>query len=108
MMAKRAKKDETPQVMWVRVGFEDDYHPFIDVESVAQYLNEFYDLVEVFRHDEFGVTAEGFTGNNFISLFWGTDPTDRSGKHPEMTRPLTHEEIVEINDSLEACAECQP
>ena len=79
-----------------------------DVEAVAEYLNEFYYLAEVFRHDEFGVTGAGFIGRNFISLFWGTDPSDSIGEDAEMTRSLTDEEIVEINDSLEGCAECQP
>lgn len=92
------------EVIWMRVGDEDDYHEFDTLEDAAQYLADCYRLERIDRYKKYGVCAEGFVGNNYISLYWGLpDPGDGSA---EATRELTDEEIEEINESLEACAEC--
>ena len=92
---------KTNEVIWTRTGDEDDYHPFNDVEEVAQYLFDFYGIEKIERLNDYGVTsAPDFEGNNYISLFWGGD----KGREP--SRALTAEEIIEINESLESCRDC--
>jgi hypothetical protein len=93
-----------PEVVWMRVGDEDSYHPFDTIEDAAQYLGDFYGVQEVNCKDQYGVTAPGFENHNYISLYWGTDPRDGSA---EMTRPLTDDEIAEFNLSLEAIRDCE-
>jgi len=97
-------KTTIPEVVWMRVGDEDSYHPFDSVEDAAQYLGEFYGVRQIACMDEYGVTAAGFEGHNYISLYWGTDPKDGSA---EMTRALTDDEISEFNLSLEAIRDCE-
>jgi hypothetical protein len=99
-----ANKIAIPEVVWMRVGDEDSYHPFDSVEDAAQYLGDFYGVQEVAFRNQFGVTAPGFEGYNYISLYWGTDPKDGNA---EVTRALTDEEIEEFNLSLEAIRDCQ-
>ena len=96
--------DKPPEVVWMRVGDEDSYHPFDAIEDAAQYLGEFYSLRHITYRDRFGVTAPGFEGNNYISLYWGTDPKDGSA---EATRALTDDEIDEFNLSLDAILDCE-
>src|SRR5438128_6978920 len=93
-----------PEVVWMRVGDEDSYHPFDAVEEAAQYLGEFYGVQQIAWKNQYGVTAAGFEGNNYISLYWGTDPKDGSA---EMSRALTDDEIAEFNLSLEAIKDCE-
>lgn len=95
---------QTPEVIWMRIGFEDGYHPFVTVEDVADYLAEFYGIERVARHNEYGVSADGFQGDNYISAYWGTDPKDGNA---EMTNQLTEDEIAEINLSLESIRDCE-
>jgi hypothetical protein len=92
------------EVIWMRVGDEDDYHEFDTLEDAAQHLADFYQLDRIDRYTQYGVCAQGFIGHNYISLYWGApDPGDGSA---EASRELTDEEIEEINESLEACADC--
>jgi hypothetical protein len=101
-MATNRKK--IPEVVWMRVGDEDSYHSFDTVEDAAQYLGEFYGTQQITRKHQSGVTTAGFEGNNYISLYWGTDPKDGSA---EMSRALTEEEISQFNLSLEAIVDCE-
>ena len=96
--------DKLPEVVWMRVGDEDSYHPFDAIEDAAQHLGEFYSIRQIVFRNRFGVTTPGFEGNNYISLYWGTDPKDGSA---EMTRALTDDEIDEFNLSLEAIVDCE-
>jgi hypothetical protein len=92
------------EVICLRAGDQDDYHEFDDLEEAAQYLADFYQLERIDRYKKYGVCAEGFAGHNYISLFWGPpEPGDGSA---EATRELTDDEIEEINESLESCADC--
>ena len=95
---------QASEVIWMRVGFEDGYYPFATVEDAADHLAEFYGTEKVGRHNEYGVSADGSQGDNFISLFWGTDPKDGNAK---MTRQLTEDEITEVNLSLESIRDCR-
>ena len=88
----------------MRVGDEDSYHPFDTIEEAAQHLGEFYSIGQIIFRDRYGVTADGFEGNNYISLYFGTDPKDGSA---EMTRALTDDDIDEFNLSLEAIVDCE-
>ena len=96
--------DELPEVVWMRVGDEDSYHPFDAIEDAAQHLGEFYSIRQITFRDRFGVTADGYENLNYISLYWGTDPKDGSA---EMTRALSDDEIHEFNLSLEAIVDCE-
>lgn len=95
--------NEDQLVIWMRVGDEDGYHAFDTVEDAAQGLWDSDRVASVERFDS-GVTAPGFEGENYISLYWGTDPQDGSA---EMTRLLTDDELEEFNLSLESCADCE-
>jgi hypothetical protein len=94
---------QAPEVIWMRIGFEDGYHAVVTVEDAADHLAEFYGIENVARHNEYGVSTDGFQGQNYISLYWGTDPKDGNA---EMTRPLTDDEITEVNLSLESIRDC--
>ena len=63
---------QASEVIWMRVGFEDGYHPVASVEDAADHLAEFYGIERIARHNEYGVSADGFQGENFISAYWGT------------------------------------
>jgi hypothetical protein len=87
-----------PEVVWMRLGDEDSYHPFDTLKDAAQYLGDFYGIQQIDCKVQYGVTAPGFEGNNYSSLYWGTDPKDGGA---EMTKALTEDEIEEFNLSLE-------
>lgn len=75
-------KTKTPFI-WVRLGDADTYNRFDDLADAAEYMSLF-GVKHVHRNQKYGVAAKGFTGNNYISLFFGDDeaqPTmDLSGK----------------------------
>lgn len=100
-MAKRkAKKVEIPEVIWMRLGDGGEYEAHDDLDSVADTLAEFR-VREIEPHCQYGVSASGFTGHNYISLYWGPNPGDDSA---EASRDLTDEEIAGINKRLEKLA----
>lgn len=85
-------------VIWMRLGDSDDYHAFDDLDEVADVLAEFgVDGVE--RHCLYGVSAPGFHGQNYISMYWGPDPGDGSA---EASRELTDDELIELQSTLDA------
>jgi hypothetical protein len=91
-----------PEVIWMRVGDEDGYHAFDAVEDAAEYLGEFYSIAAVERGPRFGVTTDGFTGLNYISMFWGLDDGDASA-----IRELADDELNELNESLDSIEWCR-
>lgn len=79
-------------VIWMRLGDADDYHAFDGLDDVANKLAD-CGVESVERHCRFGVSAPGFEGNNYISLYWGPDPGDGSA---EATRELTDAELLTL------------
>jgi hypothetical protein len=57
----------------VRVGDGDDYHNLDDLSGVADHLRVGNVTTPLVRLSKYGVTTDGFEGNNHISLFWGDD-----------------------------------
>jgi hypothetical protein len=86
------------EVIWMRVGDSDSYRSFDSIQEAAEDLGESrIGYVErIVMSSGYGVSAPGYEGWNFISLYWGTD------KSADMERELTDEEIAEINLSLQA------
>lgn len=87
----------TSDVIWMRLGDGDDYHAFDDLGEVADLLAE-CGIEEVDRYGLYGVSAPGFCGHNYISLYWGPDPEDGSA---EASRELTGNELVELQMKLD-------
>lgn len=89
--------------IWVRAGDADDYHHFDSVAEAAEYLREQpCGLLE--RSGKFGVVDdERYTGNNYISLFWGDNAAQAS-------RDVSDDELAELNQimkqTLRIRAEC--
>ena len=57
----------------VRCGDDAPYREFDDLEEVAYYLTSFGVRRPLCRHNEYGIAAPGFTGNNYISLYVAPD-----------------------------------
>lgn len=79
-------------MLWIRLGDGDDYHAFDDLSEAAEHLSEF-GVRFIERRDVYGVTAEGFRGHNYISLFWGNADA-------QPTRGVSADELNEINAQL--------
>ena len=77
------------QYVWVRLGDADNYNPFDDLTDAAEYMAQF-GVRHVERGLRYGVEANGFTGQNYISLFYG----DRDA---QPTRELPNKDIQFIN-----------
>lgn len=84
-------------VIWMRLGDADDYHAHDDLDEVADVLAE-VGVGEVDRHCLYGVSSSGFQGHNYISLYWGPDPSDGSA---EASRELTDDELIELRRKLD-------
>jgi hypothetical protein len=73
--------------VWMRMGDNDDYHDFDDPFEAGSSLGAFLSETgtKTFkagdaRWRDHGVEAGGFTGYNYISLFWGDkDAQDAQG-----------------------------
>jgi hypothetical protein len=80
------------QFIWVRLGDADNYNRFDDLAEAGEYMAMF-SVDHVHRSDRYGVTAKGFTGNNYISLFYGDAAA-------QPTRELTNKDIRVLNGRL--------
>ena len=79
--------------IYFRLGDQGDYEEALDPYDLGQALfNE--KITKVFLRGIFGITADGYEGDNYISCYYGDDV-----KTPK--RSLTKEEIFEINRILE-------
>lgn len=87
----------TSDVLWLRLGDASDYEAFDDLDCVADLLAEF-GIKAVSRYGLYGVSAPGFEGHNYISLYWGPNPGDGSA---EASRELTDAELIELNRLLD-------
>ncbi len=77
----------------IRLGDRDDYHNDDDLSDVVEHLRMNNVTTPLVRHSRYGVTTDGFLGNNHISLFWGDDEA-------QPIRGLTPAELDEINRRL--------
>jgi len=67
------------QFVWVRLGDADNYNQFDDLLEAAEYMAQFG--VHQVRHKrKYGVEANGLTGNNYISLFYGDEEAQPTGE----------------------------
>ena len=84
-------KTKTPFI-WVRVGDADSYNRFDCLAELAEYMAMF-GVRHVYRTQKYGVAAKGFTGLNYISLFFGDDEA-------QPTRDLSGKDVQLLNDCL--------
>lgn len=66
--------------IWMRMGDNDDYHDFDNSYEAGYEVGSYLDTagykasdVKNIRWQEHGLQVGGFTGMNYISLFWGDD-----------------------------------
>ena len=73
--------------IWLRLGDQGDYEDFEDLQDLAEYLHNYSDVTKVqsWVDGGLGFTAEGYTGHNYISLFWVDSDA-------QLTRGLTAQE----------------
>ncbi len=74
----------------IRLGDGDDYHNLDDLSDVAEHLRMNNVTSPLVRHSRYGVTTDGFTRNNHISLYWGDHEA-------QPIRELAPAELHEIN-----------
>jgi class 3 adenylate cyclase len=79
---------------WIRVGDADDYHEFDDLAEVADVLTE-YGVAQVEALNRYGVACDQFSGQNYISLFWGDSEA-------QPLCDLTAGDVEELNGYLQA------
>ncbi len=60
--------------LWIRVGDHGDYSDFNSLPEVVTFLFEAGVRSEELARRSGGITAVGFTRNNYVSLYWG-DPS---------------------------------
>ncbi len=81
--------------IWVRCGDADDYNAFDGYDEVASYFAEMgVQKINIKKYGDFGAKAKGFTGRNYISLYWGDADA-------QVVKNLTTRERHLINSSLE-------
>lgn len=80
--------------LWIRCGDADNYNRFgNDLDAAADYLDMLGVTEPLVRCGRYGVSTDGFTGWNYISLFWGDG-------HAQPKRELTRHELAELNRRL--------
>ncbi len=84
--------------IWVRLGDADNYSHCDDLADAAEYL-DLFGVHHVCRSQKYGVEAEGLTGQNYISLFYGDDDA-------QPTRELTDKDIRFLNAELGRLFSC--
>ena len=72
----------------MRLGDACEYEDHDDLQSVADVLIE-HGVQHIERIPRYGITAPGFEGWNFISLYWGKDAT-------EPVRSLSQNELADL------------
>ena len=80
------------QFVWVRLGDADNYNQFDDLHDAAEYVAEL-GVKRVERNQTYGVVADGFTGRNYISLFYGDDEA-------QPTKDVSDQDIQDFNREL--------
>lgn len=83
---------KTTKFIWVRLGDADNYNRFDDVAEAAEHMSLF-GIRHVHRSQKYGVEAEGLSGQNYISLFYGDDDA-------QPTRELSGRDVRLVNECL--------
>ena len=78
-----------PEYIWVRMGDASEYEHMSDLHEAGLLLMDYDIRPETIQAIKNGITAPGFEGRNYISLFWGDQKTN-------LIRGLTDEEIEEL------------
>jgi hypothetical protein len=86
------KLENAMQYIWVRLGDADNYNRFDDLTEAADYMTEF-GVHQVQRSRKYGVEADGLTGHNDISLFYGDEEA-------QPTKELSNIDIRLLNSEL--------
>jgi hypothetical protein len=87
--------------LWIRCGDGDNYNDFgIDFAAAVEYLEMLGVTAPLVRCNMYGVSANGFTGHNYLSLFFGDDDAQ-----PE--REVTDAELADLNDRLNGLSSVQ-
>ena len=84
--------------LWLRIGDEDSYEKFDNLAAVAETLRQAFgggDSLENVRMVAGGFTAEGYKGDNYISLYWGD-------KNADMIRSLNRKEFTELINAVDS------
>ena len=66
--------------VWMRMGDNAEYEPHDSMFEAGSELGGYFDstsgltkMPAVSKHGDYGVSVDPFTGDNYISLFWGDD-----------------------------------
>ena len=79
--------------IWVQVRRRaGDYNQLDDLAEAAEYM-ALFGVRYVYRTQKYGVAAKWFTGNNYISMFFGDGES-------QPTRELSNNEIRFLNGRL--------
>jgi hypothetical protein len=88
--------------LWIRCGDADNYNDFgIDFAAAADYLDMLGVTGSLVRCNKYGVTASGFAGHNYISLFWGDNEAQPG-------REVTNAELADLNAHLRGLSVSRP
>lgn len=79
-------------LIWMRLGDACEYEDHDDLRSVADVLIE-HGVRQFDRLTRYGITALGFDGWNYISLYWGKTVT-------EPIRSLSRNDFFELQRFL--------
>lgn len=92
-------KTENKLKLFVRFGDGGDYEElgagFGGLANLVIRLHEFK-VTKIEMKNRYGVTCEGFQGNNYISLYWSR----QANVIGQSVRGITDEEIAYVNESL--------
>jgi hypothetical protein len=87
--------EEGHRMIYVRAGDQDDYNQFVDLHGAIDYLQSMK-VNKLQKTSRFSYHSDEFTGNNYISLYWGANRIDAH----EPICDLTADEVIHINDRL--------
>lgn len=90
--------------VWVRVGNGDDYHDFKTPYEAGNYIGQFTADRKP-RHNDLGVSLDGFEGQNYISLFWGDDDAHPLNQGLDCAAMLNPSDKLDFKQGLNE-AEC--
>lgn len=84
--------DTSVPVLWMRLGDGGEYESFDGMAEVADSLRE--SNVSGISKVDGGISAPGYQGNNYISLYWGT------AESSDLTNQLSEGEFDDLQNML--------